>query len=97
MTLRIVFTEAAEREFDAAADWYQQQAGLGADFVANVRDVLDRIARTPETYAVVYRGIRHARVRRFPYNVFYREFADRIEVIAIIHGHRDPSIWKRRV
>ena len=41
MTRRIVLTEAAEREFDAAADWYQKQAGLGADFVANVRDVLD--------------------------------------------------------
>lgn len=97
MNLPIVLGLAAEREFDVAADWYQQQAGLGVKFVKHVRDVLDRIRRTPELYGVVHRNIRCARVRRFPYNVFYRIQSDRIEVIAILHAHRDPAIWKARV
>lgn len=44
MSLPVVLTPEAEAEFDAAADWYEQRAGLGSEFTANVRDVLHRIA-----------------------------------------------------
>ncbi|HEX5444992.1 MAG TPA: type II toxin-antitoxin system RelE/ParE family toxin [Pirellulales bacterium] len=96
MSRRIVLALEAEREFDAAADWYESQAGLGAEFVTSVREALHRISDAPGAYGSVYRNVRCARVRRFPYNVFYRVHDDRIDVIAIIHGHRDPSIWKAR-
>jgi hypothetical protein len=68
MKLPVVLGLAAEREFDAAADWYQQQAGLGVKFVKHVRETLDRISGMPELHGIVYRNIRCARVRRFPYN-----------------------------
>lgn len=96
MNLPIVLTSDAEQEFDAAADWYHQQAGLGAQFITNVRDALGRIAHMPDLHAVVYRDIRCANVRRFPYNIYYRIDQERIEVIAILHGHRDPLTWKSR-
>lgn len=43
-----------------------------------------------------HRDVRCARVRRFPYCVFYRLQNSRIEVVAILSAHRDPSIWKSR-
>ncbi len=97
MTRRIVWIQEAEREFDDAADWYQEKGSLGAEFVASVRDALHRVSEDPELHAVVHRDVRCARVRRFPYNIFFRIHVDRIEVIAVVHGHRDPSVWKRRV
>ena len=42
MTLAVKFLPEAQTEFDAAVDWYeQQQAGLGADLAAAVRDLID--------------------------------------------------------
>jgi toxin ParE1/3/4 len=92
VSLPVVLSRDAERDFDSAADWYQHKAGLGARFTKHLRDVFDRIARMPELHAIVHRDVRCARVRRFPYNIFYRVRGERIEVIAILHGHRDPTI-----
>jgi plasmid stabilization system protein ParE len=35
-------------------------------------------------------------LQRFPYLVFYRELDDRIEVVAIAHGAREPGYWLKR-
>ena len=98
MSLPVVLTPEAEAEFDAAADWYEQRAGLGSEFTANVRDVLHRIAGTPLLHQVIYQqDIRRAVVRRFPYSVFYRVDPGRITVIAVFDNRRDPAIWQGRV
>lgn len=96
MSLPVVITPEAEAEFDEAADWYEQRAGLGAAFTAAVREVLNRIAELPLLHQVVYKDIRRGVVRRFPYSVFYRVDPDRIAVIAVFHDRRDPAIWQGR-
>jgi plasmid stabilization system protein ParE len=35
-------------------------------------------------------------VRRFPYAVYYRVERERIAVVAVHHGKRDPSPWQSR-
>ena len=55
-----------------------------------------RIAITPSAHRTVYRDVRRALTRRFPYGVYYRVHADRIEVIAVYHSSRDPSGWQSR-
>src|SRR3954447_20676586 len=97
MSLPVVLMPEAEAEFDGAADWYEQQAGLGAAFTASVREVLNRIAGFPQMHQVVYQDIRRAVVRRFPYSVFYRVEPNRVTVIAVFDNRRDPSIWQGRV
>src|SRR5439155_25855346 len=88
----------AKAEFDAAADWYEQQRpGLGVDFIARVREVLDRIAANPRLHSAVYGDVRKAVVRRFPYVVLSREDAGEVVVIAVFHTSRDPSVWQARV
>ena len=37
MSLPIILSPSAEAEFDAAADWYEEEAGLGTKFVASVQ------------------------------------------------------------
>ena len=59
--------------------------------------MFDRIAANPLIHQVVFADIRKGVVRRFPYCVFYRPHPDRVEVIAVFHSSRDPSIWQRRV
>jgi toxin ParE1/3/4 len=97
MSLPVVLRDEAQAEFDEAFDYYEaQQAGLGADFVARVQQAFDRIGANPLTHRVVYSDIRKAVVTRFPYVVFYRPHADRVEVLAVFHTSRNPSIWQGR-
>ncbi len=96
MNLPVVLTSGAETDFDAAADWYQEQAGLGAKFTTKVREALNRVGQLPESHAILHRDIRRAKVQKFSYNVYFRVRADRVEVIAVLHGRRDPSVWKSR-
>jgi toxin ParE1/3/4 len=97
MNIPVVLSPAADQEFEAAAAWYEEQkAQLGTEFVEEVQEALDRIGRMPDLPVVLYRNIRRVRVTRFPYNIFYRIHIDRIEVIAVLHSHRNPSDWKSR-
>jgi plasmid stabilization system protein ParE len=74
----------------------RQRRGLGEGFLAAVRATLDRIQFNPELHAVVYREVRRALVRRFPYAVYYRIEPERIAAVAVHHGKRDPKRWQSR-
>jgi plasmid stabilization system protein ParE len=97
MSLPIVLRDEAQAEFDEAFDYYEsRKAGLGVTFVARVQDVFDRIGANPQLHAVVLGDVRKAVVARFPFCVYYRADTARVEVIAVFHSARDPSIWQGR-
>jgi plasmid stabilization system protein ParE len=96
MNLPVILSPAADREFEEAAAWYEDEAGLGKRFVNRVQEALDRIGQMPELHAMVYRNVRRAPVSQFPYGVFYRILMDRIEVIAVFHNKRNPKRWQSR-
>lgn len=97
MSLPVVLRPEARAEFDEAVDWYEQQRpGLGAEFVAQVQAVLDRISATPELYGQVFRGVRRAVVRRFPYAILFQIEPRQAVILAIFHGRRDPKLWQAR-
>ena len=50
----------------------------------------------PEVYGIVWRNVCAARLRRFTFVVYYRVHADRVEVLAVMHGSRHPSAWRAR-
>jgi plasmid stabilization system protein ParE len=97
VSLPFVFRPEAQDDLLLARDWYQRQAlGLGDAFSAAFEQLLARVEAMPELYAVTFRGVRPAKLRRFPYVMYYRLLADRIEVLGVLHGSRDPRIWQRR-
>ncbi|HTU21704.1 MAG TPA: type II toxin-antitoxin system RelE/ParE family toxin [Gemmataceae bacterium] len=98
MSLPLVFYPAVQGEIDDSYQWYeQQQAGLGQDFLTALDEVFNRLQQMPEAHQVIYRDVRRALPRRFPYGIYYRVHADRIEVIAVQHSRRDPARWQSRV
>lgn len=98
MKLPIAFRRQAQEELEEAAAWYElQSAGLGERFKDCVEEVLDRIAATPEIHGRVYEGVRCAKVRRFPFAVYYQVEPDRVVAIAVFHSSRHPREWHRRV
>lgn len=96
--LRINVRPAALDELERAWIWYEEQRlGLGDEFRACVDAALAAAARDPLAYPRVEGELRRVLVRRFPYAVLYLVEPDRIEVIAVFHGARDPREWRRRV
>jgi plasmid stabilization system protein ParE len=97
MTLPIDFRLEVLDEVDAAYQWYEQQrAGLGEEFLTALVDQIGLIEENPELFGVLHRKIRACALKRFPYVIYYRLMPDRIDVIAVQHGHRKPSAWRRR-
>jgi plasmid stabilization system protein ParE len=98
MSLPLVVRAAAQVEMLDARDWYEQQrAGLGDEFVTAVEQLFERISSMPEMYGVVTGDVRRAKLRRFPYVVYYRVLTDQVVVIAVLHGRRDSQAWQSRV
>lgn len=98
MTLPVRLLPDARAEHDADADWYEdQQSGLGVDFVRRIREVFTRISKQPRLHAKVYKDVRKAVVKRFPYIVLYQEEPTEILVIAVFNTSRDPKEWQSRV
>lgn len=63
----MILRPEAEVDLVYARGWYERQrAGLGTAFLLCVEGVLERIDRSPELYAVVYRDVRRASRQRAP-------------------------------
>ena len=98
MSHTVVFRPKTNADLIEAHDWYQRpQFGLGETFADAVDETISRIQSMPQMYAVVFRNVRRAKVRTFPYLIYYRLLQERIEVLAVLHGSRDPKRWQERV
>ena len=97
MSYRLVVQPEAEADLDEAYLWYEKQRrGLGRELIECVEAVFERIRETPELHPVVHRNVRHTLVKRFPYVVCYVLEEDQVDVVAVFHGHRNPTVWKSR-
>jgi len=95
--LPLVVRPEAQADLLEARDWYgRQRTGLGQEFVDAVDELFDRIRADSKFYAETIQKIRRGKLRRFPYVVYYRSLDDRTEILAVLHGSRDPRVWQRR-
>jgi plasmid stabilization system protein ParE len=96
--MQVVFTLAARVEVIDAQDWYEsKRAGLGTRFREEVEATVIRIAENPQQFQVVLDDVHRARLRKFPYSLFFRLETDTLLVIACFHAKRDPQRWQQRV
>jgi hypothetical protein len=71
MNLPVIVRPEAEVDIISTHDTLEQvRAGLGAQFIARLRDVLERIETMPEIYGIVWQEVRVARLRKFRYLVY---------------------------
>lgn len=91
------FHPEAEAEMVEAGLWYEsQQDDLGKRFLTSVEDALKRILLNPELYALIEGDVRRCITKTFPFGVLFRIKPDAIEIVAIMHLHREPGYWKDR-
>ena len=97
MSLPVILRHEAEIDIQEARDQLTAvRVGLGNQFLARVCEVLARIETMPELYGKVWEDVRAARLKQFRYIVYFIVLADRVEVLAVLHGARAPSAWQSR-
>jgi len=89
---------AARLEVIEAQDWYEKEkAGLGAEFRAEIDYQVERILANPLQFPRMLADVHRAKLRRFPYGLFFRSSDEAIYVIACFHSSRNPIVWQSRV
>ena len=98
MNYRANIREAAEADIEEAAVWYEQQhEGLGDEFLDEVLLSLDTITDNPYLFAEIHRQTRRVMINRFPFGIYYRIKGELVIVVAVMHGSRDPKLWRQRI
>jgi plasmid stabilization system protein ParE len=88
----------AEAELLAAIEWYDDEAELGAEVLAEVREFSARIADAPESFPPdsEIEEVRRARLKRFPYSLIFTVRDEEIFIVAVAHVRREPGYWRTR-
>jgi plasmid stabilization system protein ParE len=93
----VIVRPGAQADIREAALWYEsRRRGLGSEFTLRFDVFVERIAENPLQFPEVGNGIRRALLRRFPYAIYF-VVATCPVVIAVLHQHRHPAMWKQRL
>ena len=96
MSLRV--RPEADGEILEAAQWYEErEAGLGAEFVAEIDAVFQRIAQGPDRFRRFEANARVALCHRFPYAIYFVPEGDDVVVLAVLHHRRARAVVKDRL
>lgn len=97
MRTLIIHPEAVEEVSDAALHYQSADAGISARFLAETYASIEKARSQPLVYRCFDDVFRKVRVTRFPYAMIFRLVGDdRIQVLSVMHLHREPGYWKLR-
>lgn len=99
---RLVIRPAAKADIREAASYYEgERPGLGEAFIDEVASLFSRARKLPHQFPEIARGVRRGLLHRFPYAVYFlvpeQPDVRGMVVLAVLHQHRAPATWKRRV
>jgi hypothetical protein len=96
--MNVSFLGPAEAELMEAVAYYNQQSeGLGYEFAAEVKRTLSRIMQFPDAWPKLSERTYRCRTNRFPHGIIYQIHGDMILVVAVMHLHRHPEMWRSRL
>jgi toxin ParE1/3/4 len=94
------FHPDALAEYEESAAWYEERRSrLGIEFADSVEAAISAILESPDRFQPVDGGVRVFRLKRFPFNVFYRhnEMEGHVSIVALMHHKRRPDHWRERL
>jgi hypothetical protein len=94
--VKVIYFAEAKDELDAAIAFYDgKRDDLGDEFYAEVPSAVERIKAFP--WSIVAKNSRLCQTHRFPYGLVYQVRKRVIYIIAVMHLHRRPGYWKKRL
>lgn len=96
--MKLLWNDSARLELMEAAGYYGHiDPDLGERFVTAVEAAVARLSASPQTPRKFEGEARKVRLERFPYAVIYQVEARHIHIIAVMHLHREPGYWRKRL
>ena len=96
--MKVIFHPEAQEETIGSARYYEAKSeGLGSDFLTAVEATTSRIKQFPESGPIDRANIRKRFVSGFPVTILYEIQPDRIFIAAVMHQHRRPGYWRKRL
>jgi toxin ParE1/3/4 len=88
----------ADAEITEAVRYYEsREPGLGLDLLGEIQRAFDQIGAKPEACQRIAERVRRKSLWRFPYNLMYAIYPDKIRVVAFAHQKRRPFYWQKRL
>ncbi|MCR4320386.1 MAG: type II toxin-antitoxin system RelE/ParE family toxin [Candidatus Brocadiaceae bacterium] len=98
MKYKVIVMPEAEDDLKEAFSWYEDnRTGLGHDFLLQVDAGINFIKRNPDVHPIEYKGTKKHLIKRFPYKIIYLVEEEKIVILAVIHGKRNPVLIKKRI
>ncbi|MGI8967436.1 MAG: type II toxin-antitoxin system RelE/ParE family toxin [Limisphaerales bacterium] len=101
MTFTVIVEAYAERDWDEARGWYNEnEPGVGERFSVTVRNLLHTLSRQPERFRLTTGLVRkHKMPPPWPYSIYFTINAEHreVKVLAIWHGAQNPVKLRRRL
>lgn len=96
--MRLRFHPAAITESVEAAAYYDRQyPELGTRFEEALRMGVAKILENPLRWPIRAFGVRHYRLKGFPYSIIYLVDQDLLTIISVMHHRRRPAYWADRL
>ncbi len=94
---RPVLNQAAQADYNEALRWYAQRSAQAAQsFEEELDRAVNRIDADPRQFPLCDAQHRFCILRRFPFQLIYREVAEQVEIVAVAHAKRKPRFWSGR-
>ncbi|HJX90265.1 MAG TPA: type II toxin-antitoxin system RelE/ParE family toxin [Pyrinomonadaceae bacterium] len=91
------FNPHARQELKNATVYYNSLSiSLGDSFSLEVERAISLILRLPEAWPLITPSARRCLTKRFPYGIVYAIRNEEIEIVAVMHLHREPKYWTDR-
>ena len=96
--MKCEFHPEALAEYQEAAAYYARcQEGLELRFIAAIESAIRQIRDAAARYSILEQDVRRCLTKVFPYALLYTIEPDFVLIIAVMHCHREPGYWRRRV
>jgi toxin ParE1/3/4 len=95
--MKLIITDIANKEIETGILYYKKTASLNIanSFGEQIKECVNFVKENPEASRVKYFArkykisIRSAKIRGFPYGIFYVLDKEEIKIVRFLHLHRD--------
>jgi plasmid stabilization system protein ParE len=93
----VLIAAAAEQDYTEALSWYAERSERAArGFETEFERAIQAIQMAPQRFPFCDGSHRFYLMRRYPFQVIYRETSGRMLIVAVAHAKRQPGYWQGR-